>query len=288
MPDRNASSWPGAVTAVIALSAVGLYIVGIFKTVGQLRASGVDVSDALSVIPLERHLRVATGLLAGLLARPQALGPLLLVGGAFALLPRFGAYPTSTDRQQCTLVRLPWWRIVLYMCVLVTCAVLVLAVVIETYRAAVRKSWPIMIVPLGLCVYMCVSVLVYRYVWRGVPKGSLPKPASWKRGTWGIALAGVVIGVTSGSIYGYHESNPLPEARIQTPGHIHAPGYVHRHRHRYGKIVGPLIANTDGVLFVGAKDRALHKEVAISRARSVRVEQRTRKSKPTLVELLGW
>lgn len=66
--------------AVIALGAVALYTLGVIGSIGQLRASHVDVSAGFSLIPLERHLRVGVAtLLSGEVLIALAMFALLLV-----------------------------------------------------------------------------------------------------------------------------------------------------------------------------------------------------------------
>lgn len=50
-------------SAYIGLGAVVLYVLGIVATVGQMRASDIDVQYGLSLVPLDRHLRNGIGIL---------------------------------------------------------------------------------------------------------------------------------------------------------------------------------------------------------------------------------
>jgi hypothetical protein len=264
MPDDKVSSWAGAATAVVAVGVVGLYIVGISKTVGQLRASCVDVSDGLSVIPLERHLRVAIGIVGD----PRALVPLLVIGVGCLFLPMMLAYVKARSTHQNPFADATPPLVVglgvMLLCILTNWALTELSVL------TMFGSWAVVFV---------IPVLVGSwYVW------TKREGVGWERAPRMVVLYALVTAVVSGVFYFYFVSDPFSEAYIQTPGHSHTPGYVHRHVHRYGKISGPLIVNTDGVLFVGSRDGGTHKQVAIGRARSVRVEKRTREEKPTGAE----
>jgi hypothetical protein len=50
--------------AILAGGAVALYVVGVVSTLGELRASGVDVTEGMPLIPLEQHLLNGVGIVA--------------------------------------------------------------------------------------------------------------------------------------------------------------------------------------------------------------------------------
>lgn len=54
---------PNYVPATFAVLAVVLYALGVIKSVGELRASHVEVSQGMALIPLEEHLRNGVGIL---------------------------------------------------------------------------------------------------------------------------------------------------------------------------------------------------------------------------------
>lgn len=73
-----------AVSAGLAAGAVTLYVLGVIASVGRLRASGVDVSAGLSVMPVERHMRSGIGVV----SQPMFWISVGVYAGMYGLLRR--------------------------------------------------------------------------------------------------------------------------------------------------------------------------------------------------------
>lgn len=87
----------------LALSAAGLYAIGAVSTAGQLRASGLPISDTFGLVPLEDHITNGLGV-------ALDVGPLLVV--LIALIAgRFLAESVGSDERRARVLVLPRWRL---------------------------------------------------------------------------------------------------------------------------------------------------------------------------------
>lgn len=185
--ERHRLTWSAA-SAGLAVGAVALYVLGVITAVGRLRASGVDVSAGLSVMPVERHMRSGIGVV----SQPMFWISVGVFAGIYGLLrrqERLGV-PQLPSRVEAALQindRILDW-------VIPTVLLLMLA----------SAPWDVALVLVPVVVYVIATRVAF---WAQV------------RPTTGMALlvAWIVISLFASAVF---RGQPLPVAAVATPSGV--------------------------------------------------------------------
>lgn len=248
--------------AYIATGAVVLYALGVVASVGHIRASGLDLTQAFSLIPLERHLRAGVATLLSGTVLGVLVVSAVLVGGLFFSLPheepnreskssdappaRVGANDDRSRTGNAAALRASFF-LGIFVVVMVWLSLMV------PWTAV-----PVIFVTLGLI------LMLIRMQGRHAPRTALAIYASAV-----FALTGVVA-VTEALFAG----DPLPRATVTTAK---------------TPITGPLIAINDGVVYLGPRRNGdLFQSVPTSEVVRMDVQRLRRPPERSLVQILGF
>lgn len=239
----------GHVTAIIAVGALVFYALGVIKTLGQLRASHVDLAQGLALIPLDRHLRNGVGIA----SQPRTL----VVVGLWMIVSWFGLQDFRHVLADPPTAMSPWLRRSgVALCIALGCGTLM----------SFFLPWTMMLSPLSLI--LTVVLVIAFVVWTHKATDSI-----WSRRLPEFLVAGAIITSLAFLVATvYFASDPLPHAQIAT---------------KAGEISGPVITTTDGFLFVGARGKTLYREIPASQALSVVVTKRKREDERSVLQMIG-
>lgn len=246
-PNGPVREWMAHAPAMIGVGAVVLYGLGILTTVGQLRASNVDVRNGLALVPLDRHLRSGIGILsdpwiwlfAVLLVvvfvwNKRLLRSLDTEAEPPAPPPR-GRFSQAIDRLAYGMFA--WMAVVL--------------------------PWPYIVL---IAVAVAVSLLPKRYIRR----------ISEKQVRWLLVRLPLFLALPFVALAGlnaYHRSQPLPHANMQVGT-----------RTFDGPLIATSEGVT---YVGSSRRRGLFEGVPVSRVRSLDVTRTQRKEEDSLLNLLG-
>jgi hypothetical protein len=134
------------------------------------------------------------------------------------------------------------------------------------------EPWPTLLILAVLVLYEIGALTLWRS--RLLSSMSASETLWWQVKAVVLYRAFVVMMLALTAANAYYRAEPLPDARIHTRTRI---------------VIGPLIANTDGFIFVGARDDDgnLHQEVPAARALSVIVNERKRTKERSVLEIIG-
>ena len=271
---------------MIALGAVALYALGVIGSIGQLRSSHVDVSEGFGLIPLERHLRVGIATLFS--------GPVFLVVASVALLAPFFAEGRKFDawaqdperhkdaieahrrrRTQRHISRLPLEDLRLSagrVALRTRLGIRLMSDDRSTFLPRVGAGLMLVLAPMSPWPGMLVLLAFAGGLW-ALPRlvDLLPKQPG-KRFQYYVAIF-VVLSIGLAAFDGYFRSRPLPQASVtKTTGHLN----------------GPLIAVTDGVVYLGTKDQdKLYQAVPVSKVVGMVSQRRRRIEEQSIIQMLG-
>ena len=240
--------------AYIAIAAVLLYVLGVVASVGQIRASHLDETQAFSLIPLERHLRIGVAtLLSESVLTILAVATLAIGSVWFSMyLAARASSETESARPKADGSRAEvgtWEK--LYRALLV--GVLVFC--------SLNLPWPVAPV---IVASVALTVMMVRMA------GQHPAARVMITYACSVLLLAVVVAAADAFLAG----DPLPRATVTT-----------------GKapITGPLIAINDGVVYLGPRRKGdLYQSVPTSEVVRMDVQRRRRPDERSVIQMLGW
>ena len=243
----------GHLPALLAAGAVGLYGLGILVTLGELRATGVDIARAFTLIPLEEHLRNGIGILVS----PSFLA----VSGfyiVFYFLVRIGLNPQEGQEErngggERVLSRLLTWERRIG-------PILIGAVLLF---GAVSSPWPVLI-----------AILVVVASWFLFAHLRLKLGGGWADRTAELyVLVSVASLVLISALDAYFRSDPLPRGDVVTS-------------HR--RVSGPVISADNGLLYLAPSGRGgLYRGVAVDGIDQLTVKAQRREDEPSVLNYIG-
>ena len=228
--------------------AILLYAVGVVSTVGQIRATDLDVGRVMTLIPLETHLRNGVGIVAS--------PTFLIVCGTYLLMyltARNKVREARDDPQPDRSSTRGWWDRRVYW----------VPVGLVGLWIAFTSPWPfiILIVIIGAS-WVAPFVLPRRL---GPP---------WNSRTAEVyVLSGVAALVLISFLDAYFRSDPFPTATAVTADR---------------RVTGPLIVSGDALIYLApSRSSDLYAGVATDQILSLHTRPKKRVEEPSVLNLLG-
>lgn len=273
--------------AVFAAGAVLIYLLGVVSTVGQLRATDVDVGRAMSLMSIEQHLRNGLGILvdpvflfvvavygamyavsrattSGSQPTRQQRSTPSLEGNAGLTGPARPEAPTETDNKRegkaddhrhaikKILRRSSWGDRFFFV-----------------FRA-LFLLWSVVVLPWPFIILTAIVVTTWVLPW--ILAARLGGPWSYRRSEIYVAMSVSAVLLVAG-LDAYFRSDPLPIAKAET---------------RDRSFKRPMIAIDNGfVYFASTDENALYVAVPTTRVANLRVERQQRAAEPSFLNALG-
>jgi hypothetical protein len=243
--------------AAIGIGTLAICGLGVVRTVGRLRAADVDVSYALSMVPLDRHVDNAIAVVTD-----PALPSLLVLLGCGLLVSRWVRSAVATrstpDRGITVEGRMPP-------------AMLSLVAILAALSLAwvgLTAPWP-WLAPIAMVA--CAVLFLDARLRERSRERSCGRATRWSQLRVGLLAAATLL---AAALDTFSKADPPPYAEV---------------RGRAGAATGgPLIAKTQSTILVGdGGGLALHHEIPVSQAVRVRLSAQEPVRERSVVEIVG-